>query len=687
MFGKSLKPALLGIVTAIVFFVFGTTAAAQNKYEDSYNYQRALEALNNEDYSTGIDYLRKEINAHKDNGYAHFYLAVTYQYYEDYGRALSSANNALKYLPKKDNYTISYAYKVRAEIYDALDQDDKALADFNTAVKTSPKEIKFLDARAEYFYDQENYSASDNDFNQILKIDPDYAFAKMGLGRNCIAREEYEKAIGYFDYVAALYSDYSSAYSFRAEAYFGMKDYINAASDVISALSIDGDNKAFYLMVGHAEDAYPQLTTRLKAKAISEKNNSYWQYCLGIVNEAAKKYEMAIDAYKVAMSNNPSAMTAYRISNCYEELGNWKQALEYADKALEIKPDDTDYINQKANLYWFSGDLDSAIAEVSKCVEAEPENYFYYHRRGWFKEHNNDFDGALEDYSTSIILQPKHAYTYMTRGRLYLTRGEEDLAKQDFITCTQLDTIPNSNSCAEYAWFYLGEKDKAVDFMNKLLDDDPEGNYYDAACLYSIMGQKEEALDYLKKAFESGFKNFNHMLRDYDLDNIRDTEEYKELVEQYAGKLAETVAEQESDSKEWQELVTEVPFTRANGVTKVKCEINGLPLSFIFDTGASTVSISSLEATFMYKNEYLSAKDIVGKSSFVDANGDISVGTIINLNKVTFGGLELENVRASVVSNDKAPLLLGQTVLSRLGKVEIDYENNVLRITSKVPVK
>ena len=133
--------------------------------------------------------------------------------------------------------------------------------------------------------------------------------------------------------------------------------------------------------------------------------------------------------------------------------------------------------------------------------------------------------------------------------------------------------------------------------------------------------------------------------------------------------------------------MTEVPFTRANGVTKVKCEINGLPLSFIFDTGASTVSISSLEATFMYKNEYLSAKDFVGKSSFVDANGDISVGTIINLNKVTFGGLELENVRASVVSNDKAPLLLGQTVLSRLGKVEIDYENNVLRITSKVPVK
>ena len=683
---KSIRSFLSGLAVTVAVLFLAVDAKAQNKYEDSYNYQRGLEALNNSDYSTGVDYLNKEIAAHKDNGYAYFYLAVTYQYYEDYGRALSNINNALKNLPKKDKYMVSYAYRVRADISDEIDQPDKARADYNAAVKNSPKEIKFLEARAGYFYDQKRYAESDADFNQILQLDSDYAYARMGLGRNCIAREEYQKAIDYFDYVAALYSDYSSALSFRAEAYFGLKDYINAASDVIAALAIDRDKKAFYLLTEHAEDAYTQLLTRLKAKAISEKNNSYWPYCMGILNEAAKKYDLAIEEYKKVMTQDPNDVTAYRITNCYEELGNWKAALEYIDKAIEMDPEDVSYVNTKANLYWYAGDLDAAIAEVSKCVEAEPESYFYYHRRGWFKEHNNDLDGALEDYTTSIILQPKHAYSYMTRGRLYLTRGETDKAMEDFRTCTQLDTTPNSDSCAEFAWFYLGEPEKAVSFMDKLLEDDPDGNYYDAACLYSIMGEKDKALDYLKKAFESGFNNFNHMLRDYDLDNIRDTEEYKLLVAQYAGALSSAIEDVE-ESGEWIETVVEVPFTRAGGVTKVKCEINGLPLSFIFDTGASTVSISSLEATFMYKNDYLTSKDIVGKSSFVDANGDISVGTIINLNKVTFGGLELENVRASVVSNDKAPLLLGQTVLSRLGKVEIDYEKSVLRITTKERAK
>ena len=89
----------------------------------------------------------------------------------------------------------------------------------------------------------------------------------------------------------------------------------------------------------------------------------------------------------------------------------------------------------------------------------------------------------------------------------------------------------------------------------------------------------------------------------------------------------------------------------------------------------------------MFKNNYISPEDIIGKARYIDANGDISIGTVINLRKVSFAGLDIENVRASVVDNNNAPLLLGQCVLSRLGKVEIDYERNVLRITTKETIK
>lgn len=112
----------------------------------------------------------------------------------------------------------------------------------------------------------------------------------------------------------------------------------------------------------------------------------------------------------------------------------------------------------------------------------------------------------------------------------------------------------------------------------------------------------------------------------------------------------------------------------------IACKVNGLPLNFIFDTGASSVQISKGEAIFMLKNGYLAGSDIVGKQQFQTASGDIIEGTRIIIRKIEIGGMVLRNVEASVVHSDNAPLLLGQSVLSRLGKIQIDYNNSTLTI-------
>ena len=99
-----------------------------------------------------------------------------------------------------------------------------------------------------------------------------------------------------------------------------------------------------------------------------------------------------------------------------------------------------------------------------------------------------------------------------------------------------------------------------------------------------------------------------------------------------------------------------------------------------FSTGASDVTISSVEANFMFKNGYLSEKDIKGKKYYQIANGQISEGTTITLREVKIGDAVLHNVNASVVKSQKAPLLLGQSVMERLGIITIDNQNNKLII-------
>jgi aspartyl protease family protein len=112
-----------------------------------------------------------------------------------------------------------------------------------------------------------------------------------------------------------------------------------------------------------------------------------------------------------------------------------------------------------------------------------------------------------------------------------------------------------------------------------------------------------------------------------------------------------------------------------SGVTFVWVEINGIRLRFIFDTGASSICISPAEATVLYRQGNLREEDVLDKEYFQDATGRISEGTTINLREVKVGNMVLQNVKALVVDNINAPLLLGQSVLERFGSIEIDNVN------------
>ncbi len=121
-----------------------------------------------------------------------------------------------------------------------------------------------------------------------------------------------------------------------------------------------------------------------------------------------------------------------------------------------------------------------------------------------------------------------------------------------------------------------------------------------------------------------------------------------------------------------------IPMENINGVRYVWIEINGIKLKFIFDTGASNICISSAEATVLYRQGTLQKEDILDVQYFIDATGNVSVGTKINLKTVKIGNRVLHNIEATVIDNNVAPLLLGQSALEKFGKISIDNKNNVI---------
>ena len=671
-------------ILSILVLCSSVMLADNIKRPDSYNYSRGVEAINNNNAEEALDYLNKEINEHPDNGYAFAWIALVRNYNEEFGRALTAANVAVKKIPSKDKEYKAFAYGTRAQVYLNLEDTIQALKDYSQAINIMPDDDRFYNQRAQVYYEQGKYDLADKDYLKMISLKEGDVMGYMGIGRNANAQKRYEDAIKQFDYVVKLEPNYSSAYSFRAESYIGLKKYNEAIDDVISALGIDRDRKAFYELQELADSAFEQTVAKLKVQKIKEPNEQSWDYDLGIVYERAAKYNKAIAYYKESLEKESNIITASRISSCYDDLGDYDKALEYCNQAIALDSVKTNYLYEKANILDNAGRTQEAIKTMSDYIANTPDEPAGYYQRGWFKDHSGDIEGALEDYTMAITLQPNVAYAYLNRGVLYRLKGENAKAESDFKQVVRLDSIPEEAECSFYAYYYLGQKDKAIEILNTILDKDKKGNCYDAACLYSVMGEKEKALSYLRQSLEDGYRRFAHIKRDRDLNNIRNTEEFKVLMKEYEEKhLQEIAADADGDDSAYELKVEEIPFTKEGGVCKVKCTINGLPLHFIFDTGAADVSISSVEATFMAKNDFLSSSDIIGKQNYQTADGNITEGTIINLKDVKLGSLHLNNIKASVVRNQAAPLLLGQSVLSKLGKIEIDNMKKVLRITHK----
>lgn len=670
------KRYVFSIIVALILGVMPGWSKA-DRQEKSYNFSRAVEELQNGNKDEAVKFLNLEIRDNPKNGYAYLSLAVMQMDSKDFDKAMSSVNKAINLIPRKDKEFSSRASEVRGRLYAEIGDTLSALNDFASAIKMYPENEEAFENRAQIFYEQERFPESDSDYEALIKLNPASPMGYMGLGRNANARGDFEGAIKLFDKVIRLYEDYSSGYSFRAESYLKLGKYAEAADDFMKALAIDNDAKAHLYLFEFPAEQTALIVAKLNAQASKNPYDAKWQYYIGQVYHDKGMYKEAVDALGKAYDIDAFTPFLLMQADCLQELGEFGKAYEILNRAEQLMPGDDDILQLKADVLGEGGDIEGALEIWSQYIEKNPDDVNAYYRRGFFEDNSGRTDEALKDYNMVVLLKPNFAYGWLGKADMHVRRGETKEAMEAYNKVVELDTIPDSNSCAMYAFLALGRKDEAINFMEKVIEEDPDkaGNYYDGACFYSRVGDLDKSLAMLRTSFEKGFKRFHHVMADDDLEALRETEGFKKLMEEFATpsdpKDFVEKAEESATIVEENERI-EIPITPDGGCYSVKCSINDLPLSFIFDTGASTVSISQLEANFMLKNGYLRHGDFVGSGRFMDANGNVTEGSLLNLREVEFGGIKLTNVKASVVRNQKAPLLLGQSVLQRVGSIEID---------------
>jgi len=200
----------------------------------------------------------------------------------------------------------------------------------------------------------------------------------------------------------------------------------------------------------------------------------------------------------------PEVLVA-RARICYAQK-KFDEAAQFAQRAIERKPDCEGSWNMLGRAYFASGRHEEAAALTERALEANGDDYNTY----------IPYVLALERLGRKK--DGEHVRARMTK----VLRQQLELAAEDVRARILL-----AGNLA-----YTGEREESVRYLQTAVALRPnDGNtLYNAACTYGVLGKKAEALETLKKAVAAGYANINWIAKDSDLDSLHDEPEFQKLV-------------------------------------------------------------------------------------------------------------------------------------------------------------
>ena len=221
-----------------------------------------------------------------------------------------------------------------------------------------------------------------------------------------------------------------------------------------------------------------------------------WKDNLTLWTDVLKNYPMVPVAY------NNRALT-------YKSAGSFDLAMADYNKALEIKPDDTEAFSNRGNIYLMTGRYDLALADLNKALAVKRDLPVTLNSRGAVYFNLAKYDEALADFNRAIELQPDYPEAYLNRGNALSVKKEYASAIRDYDEYLRFETRqPNPYYWRGLARANTGDAEGALSDFDACLALNPKfpAAYYERSRAYRSRGDYQSALRDAATAGSLGFK-------------------------------------------------------------------------------------------------------------------------------------------------------------------------------------
>ena len=284
------------------------------------------------------------------------------------------------------------------------------------------------------------------------------------------------------------------------------------------------------------------------ARKPTENLQAYDHYLRGRTYTRRENLDFALQMFEQAIKLDPNFALAHAgvASVCgmmyelREQQSKWlERGLLACDRALALDPQSAEVLVARARLFYTQKRFDQAVDYARLAIERKPDCESAYNilGRALFSSDRYEETAALVERAMEANGDDYNTYIPYINVLGRLQRHDERMALSRRMVVTlekQLEIVPEDVRARILLAGQYAETGRGEDAIRQLqtavaLRPGDSNVVYNAACVYCLLGKKDEGLEALRQAFQCGYSNREWVARDPDLNILHDDPEFQRL--------------------------------------------------------------------------------------------------------------------------------------------------------------
>lgn len=451
-----------------------------------------------------------------------FRRANEYYIHGEYPKALADINECLRVIPESETDVLAQAHSLRANISMQTERYDNAVNDFNALLRIDPQNYIAIYQRGTALYNLGRYDEAKADFNLLRQINPRSQEALFGLARVAVKQNNIGTANDLVDQAVAFTPGVSDVYIRRASIRSMMGNTQGAVDDYIVALSTDQVNtsRALRELSLLSRTDYPAVISGLSSAIRKAPRSGMFYYIRAMIAQSHCHYTDAIADYDYILDQHLDSYPGINASlaECYYALGQYDTALLNIDFAVGATHDNKLYYVLKSDIERTLGNCETALSCAESALEKDPEYNDALIAQALSQVCLTQYAEASVSLSEAAMNDASNPWIFMLRAWvLHDFRNQDDIARQCYERILDMEMpATDVTSFRGFALLYLGREIEGDDWMETILEsvEDYDGliNYY-GACYWAARGDLDRAFRCMETSLEKGYANYHNWTR------------------------------------------------------------------------------------------------------------------------------------------------------------------------------